>query len=344
MNRSPLHALHDELGARFVDFAGWEMPVQYNSVLEEHRAVRETVGVFDVSHLGRARVRGSGAEAALRIRLCNDVNRLAEGKTQYSMMLNESGGVIDDLMVWRFSDELWIMPNGANHERVCREISDSAPDVVVDDLRPETVSLAVQGPAAPAMLESILGVEVRRGRVARTEYEGSTVWVGGTGYTGEAGGEIVAAPDAGAALLRAVLAAGAAPCGLGARDTLRLEAGLPLWGQDLSEDLTPLQAGLGFAVAWDHDFVGKPALEAERDAVARSLVGFTTDTRQIPRPGNLLRAGESTGWVSSGNFSPGLNAGIGMGYLEPPNEAGPLEVEIRGTWHPLRRVTPPFHR
>jgi aminomethyltransferase len=344
MSRSPLHALHEDLGARFVDFGGWEMPVQYRSVLEEHRTVREGVGVFDVSHLGRARVRGDDATAALRSRLCNDVAALAEGRTQYTMMLNESGGVIDDLMVWRFPDEVWIMPNGVNHERVCAEIAGAASDVVVDDLRPDTVSLAVQGPEAPAMLESLLGLEVRRGRVVRTEYAGSPIWVGGTGYTGEAGGEIVTRPETGRDLFRALLDVGAAPCGLGARDTLRLEAGLPLWGQDLSEDLTPLQAGLEFAVAWDHDFVGRQALEGERDAVPRALVAFTTDSRQIPRTGNALRAGESTGWVSSGNFSPVLSAGIGMGYLEPPNGDDPLEVEIRRAWLPLRRVTPPFHR
>jgi len=338
--RSPLHAVHEELGARFVDFGGWSMPVQYDSVLAEHAAVREAVGVFDVSHLGRATVSGQAATEALRHRFCNDVANLEPGRTQYTMILNNAGGVIDDLMVWRHpSADLWIMPNGTNHERVLGEL----PGVDIEDLRPETVCLAVQGPDAPELIESTFGVSIRRGRVAQGTFGGSTIRIGGTGYTGERGGEGVGPPEVMTAAFRALLAAGATPCGLGARDTLRLEAGLPLWGQDLTEEITPLQAGLGFAVAWDHDFVGRDALLEERDHPRRRLIAFTTDSRQIPRHDNPLRAGGSTGWVTSGNFSPALGAGIGMGYLEPPTD-DEVEVEIRGTWHPLRRVTPPFHR
>lgn len=340
--RSPLHAVHEEIGARFVDFGGWSMPVQYDSVLTEHAAVRNTVGVFDVSHLGRASVAGPAAIDVLRRRLCNDVTNLEPGRTQYTMILNTAGGVIDDLMVWRHeSGDIWVMPNGANHTRVLGELA--APGVDIEDLRPETVCLAVQGPDAPDVIESTFGVSIRRGRVAEGTFGGSPVRIGGTGYTGERGGEIVGPPEVMTAAFRALLSAGATPCGLGARDTLRLEAGLPLWGQDLTEEVTPMQAGLGFAVAWDHDFVGRDALLGERDRPRRQLVAFTTDSRQIPRHDNPLRAGESTGWVTSGNFSPALGAGIGMGYLEPPSDAD-IEVEIRGAWHPLRRVTPPFHR
>lgn len=318
------------------------MPVQYESVLSEHAAVREGVGVFDVSHLGRARVSGPNATTALRHRFCNDVASLEPGRTQYTMILNAEGGVIDDLMVWRHpSGDVWIMPNGTNHERVLGELR--GPGVDILDLRPETVCLAVQGPAAPALIESTFGVSIRRGRVAGGVFEGNSVSIGGTGYTGERGGEIVGSPEVMTAAFGSLLSSGAIPCGLGARDTLRLEAGLPLWGQDLTEDTTPLQAGLGFAVAWDHDFVGKDALVAERERPHRQLVAFTTDSRQIPRHDNQLRAGSSTGWVTSGNFSPALGAGIGMGYLEPPTD-DEIEVEIRGVWHPLRRVTPPFHR
>ncbi len=319
------------------------MPVQYSSVLEEHRAVRTGVGVFDVSHLGRAVLAGPDAERAARWRLTNDVALLDPGRTQYTMMLNPAGGVIDDLMVWRWDDQLWVMPNGANHLRVLDELRSAGSDVQVEDLRPVTAAIAVQGPEAPGLLEAALSVSVARGRLVTSQFDGSEVRVGGTGYTGERGGEIVGPPAALAALFTDLLERGAVPCGLGARDTLRLEAGLPLWGQDLSEDVTPLQAGLGFAVAWDHDFVGRPALEAERSELPRALVAFTTGGRQIPRPGNPLRAGESGGWVTSGNFSPALGAGIGLGYLEPPSDA-PIEVEIRGAWHPLTRVTPPFHR
>lgn len=341
--RSPLHDLHASLGARFVDFGGWEMPVQYTSVLAEHAAVRGHVGVFDVSHLGRAAVRGSGAEEALRNRLCNDVANLEPDRTQYTMILNEAGGIIDDLMVWRWDDEVWIMPNGGNHLRVLDEIRTAADDVDIEDLRPTSASIAVQGPGAPEMLRQLLDVEVRRSRLTRSRFADAPLAVGGTGYTGEMGGEVVGDPAAVTALFRALVEAGAVPCGLGSRDTLRLEAGLPLWGQDLTEETTPLQAGLGFVVAWDHPFVGREALKAERKAPRRELVAFTTDSRQIPRTGNPLRADTSTGWVTSGNFSPALEAGIGMGYLEPPTAAS-VEVEIRDTWHPLRRVDPPFHR
>lgn len=342
-SRSPLHDLHASLGARFVDFGGWEMPVQYSSVLSEHAAVRDHVGVFDVSHLGRAAVWGTGAEGALRNRLCNDVANLAPNRTQYTMLLNEAGGIIDDLMVWRWDDQIWVMPNGGNHLRVLDEIRTAAADVEIEDLRPTSASIAVQGPHAPDLLQDLLDVEIQRGHLTRARFAEASLGVGGTGYTGEKGGEIVGDPAVVTELFGALVDAGAVPCGLGSRDTLRLEAGLPLWGQDLTEETTPIQAGLEFAIAWDHPFVGREALEAEKGAPRRALVAFTTDSRQIPRTNNPLRAGASTGWVTSGNFSPALGAGIGMGYLEPPTVAD-TEVEIRGTWHPLRRVKPPFHR
>jgi aminomethyltransferase len=288
-------------------------------------------------------VRGADAEAALRGRLTNDVSRLEPGRTQYTMILNDRGGVIDDLMVWRWDTEVWVMPNGGNHLRVLDALVAAGDDVQVEDLRPQTAAIAVQGPDAPALLEAILGGAVRRGRLFSAQYGDATLRVGGTGYTGERGGEVVGDPRAVAALFQDLMTRGAVPCGLGARDTLRLEAGLPLWGQDLTEETTPLQAGLEFAVAWEHEFVGREALEVERTELPRTLVAFTTGSRQIPRPHNSLRAGDAGGWVTSGNFSPILGAGIGMGYLEPPSDA-PIEVEIRGVWHPLARVTPPFHR
>lgn len=340
---SPLEAVNADLGARLVDFGGWSMPVQYSSVLDEHAAVRSGVGVFDVSHLGRAAVRGPGAVDTLRQVFCNDVAALDDGRTQYTMALNQRGGVIDDLMVWRWPDTIWIMPNGANHDRVMGLVRDTgAGTVTVDDLRETTASIAVQGPAAPDLLADLCGVTVRRGRLAEVDWSGVPLAIGGTGYTGERGGEVVGSAEAVAALFRRLVDDGAVPCGLGARDTLRLEAGLPLWGQDLTEDTTPLEAGLDFAVAWDHDFIGRQALASQRDAVPRRLVGFATQDRRIPRPGNALRAGSSNGFVTSGNFSPALGVGIGMGYVDAPAE-GDLEVHIRDVWYPVRRVTPPFH-
>lgn len=344
-SRSPLHDLHAGLGARFTEFSGWEMPVQYESVLAEHRAVRHSAGWFDVSHLGRFRWEGEGATAALRSLLCNDVERIEPGRTQYTMMLNERGGVVDDLIVWRWGPEsYWVLPNGGNHQRVMEAFAKSQAQVELQDLRPRTAALAVQGPAAPEALERVLGASPRRFRTFSATFEGRPVWGAGTGYTGEPGGEVVVEVGVARALAEALIDAGCHPCGLAARDTLRLEAGLPLWGQDLDEGRSPLEAGLDFAVAWDHDFVGRPALAAQRSGgVGSTLVAFVTEGRQIPRHGQRLRRGEGEGVVTSGNFSPMLERGIGLGYL-PTGTEGPIEVEIRDRWVEAERVELPFYR
>ncbi len=337
--RSPLHELHRRLGARFTRFAGWEMPLHYGSVLAEHRAVRRSAGWFDVSHLGRFRWRGRGADAALRRLTCG---RIPEpGRARYTMVLNERGGVVDDMIVWCLdTDDYLVQPNAANHERVMAMLTAEAPTADHLDLRGDTVCLAVQGPDAPAVLERILGWAPRRFRT----------WVGqegrilaaGTGYTGEAGGEIVCGRSDGQRIAAELVEAGVQPCGLGARDTLRLEAGLPLWGSELDEDTTPLEAGLEFVVDFDREFRGRDALlEQRRNGVGKKLVGFVTAGRTIPRAGNRLRADGSEGWVTSGNFSPMLERGIGLGYLRPPTDS-PIELETRGRWVPVERTEPPF--
>ncbi|MFP3913316.1 MAG: glycine cleavage system aminomethyltransferase GcvT [Actinomycetota bacterium] len=339
--RSPLHDRHAHLGARFVDFGGWEMPVQYSSVLEEHRAVRQRVGVFDVSHLGRLSVSGDGAPTALRSLFTNDASGYEPGRTHYTMLLNESGGIVDDLVVWRWEeDEFWVMPNAANSPRVADEITRRG--ATVRDLRDDTVMLAVQGPEAPALIEQVTGREPARFRTFQTETERGA----GTGYTGEPGGEICTDPRRAGVLLDALLEGGAIPCGLGSRDTLRLEAGLALWGADIDETTTPLEAGLGFAVSWDHDFPGKERLAAQRESgVTRRLTGVVMEERGIPRAGYRVRSGSSGGEVTSGNLSPMLDTGIGLAYLSPPAAAdAPAEVEIRGRWLAARVARPPFHR
>jgi aminomethyltransferase len=344
-SRSPLHDLHAGLGARFTEFSGWEMPVQYESVLAEHRSVRLSAGWFDVSHLGRFRWEGEGATAALRRLLCNDVDRIEPGRTQYTMLLNDRGGIVDDLIVWRWDDEsYWVLPNGGNHRRVMETFAKSYPEVEIEDLRPLTAAIAVQGPEAPGVLERVVGSAPRRFRTFSPTFEGHRVRGAGTGYTGEPGGEVVVDATVARDLADALIEAGCRPCGLGARDTLRLEAGLPLWGQDLDEDRTPLEAGLEFAVAWDHDFVGRAALETYQAGGATSkLVAFATEGRQIPRHGQRLRCGGLEGVVTSGNFSPMLERGIGLGYL-PAGADGPVEVEIRERWVEAERVELPFYR
>lgn len=339
--RSPIHDVHVGLGARFVDFGGWEMPVQYESVLAEHRAVRDAVGVFDVSHLGRLEVAGPHATSVLRSLFTNDVATYEPGRTHYTMLLNDDGGIIDDIVVWRWDeDRYWVMPNATNADRVRDTIRGAGAEVA--DLRPDTVLLAVQGPEAPRLIEEVLGAAPARFRTL----EADGVGMAGTGYTGEKGGEVCLPVDRAREVLEQLLAAGAMPCGLGARDTLRLEAGLALWGSDIDETTTPLEAGLDFAVDFDHDFPGKAALAAQRDnGPTRRLTGLVMGERGIPRHGYAVRCADSTGLVTSGNISPALDTGIALAYTSPPVKVGDeAEVEIRGRWVPARVASPPFHR
>jgi aminomethyltransferase len=347
MRRSPLHDLNGELGARFTDFGGWEMPVQYQSVLAEHRAVRNTAGVFDVTHLGRFELVGPGSHTALRRLLCNDIDRIEPGRCQYTMLLDETGGIVDDLIVWWWSaDRFWVMPNAANHEGVMAAFA-AEPGCTTLDLQSSTVFLAVQGPEARDLLERVLGTCPGRFRCLETSWDGSNVTMAGTGYTGEAGAEVCVDAEVGMALMRSLVAAGAEPCGLGARDTLRLEAGLPLWGMDIDETTTPLEAGLDFAVSYDGDFVGKEALvEQSRRGLTRLLCGFVLEGKGIPRHGHeVVTSGGSTGVVTSGNLSPVLETGVGLAYLgPPPDPAETVEVTVRDRRVPGHLARPPFHR
>jgi aminomethyltransferase len=343
-SRSPLHALNEDLGARFVDFGGWEMPVQYQSVLTEHRAVRSSAAWFDVSHLGRFLWRGTGASTALNRLLTNDATAAEPGRTQYTLCLDDDGGILDDLLVWQWDEDFyWVLPNASTHRAMMERFATAFPDVEIEDLRGSTAMVAVQGPDAPAALEATLGVLPRRFRTYRAPSVLSEVHLAGTGYTGERGGEFVADPETATRLLERLIGLGVKPAGLGARDTLRLEAGLLLAGQDFDRQTNPIEAGLDFAVAWDHDFVGRAALEAVRQAGPdKKLAAFTLSGRAIPRHGYRLRSSGSSGIVTSGNFSPVLECGIGLGYLSPPSEEGDIEVEIRGNWELARRVHLPF--
>jgi aminomethyltransferase len=326
-------------------FGEWEMPLQYEGTLAEHQAVRTRVGVFDVSHLGRFRVAGPGAADLVDRLLCNDLGKIGPGRTQYTMMLNTQGGIIDDIIVWWLEeDRIVVLPNGANHDRVMAAFTAAAPaGVDVEDLRSDTALLAVQGPDAPAVIEDVTGLTHARNRVAPAE---SGIVLAGTGYTGEAGGEVIVPGSDAPTIFDRLLGAGAVPCGLGARDTLRLEMGYPLWGQDLDETTTPLEAGLGWVVGSDADYVGREALVAQAETgVGKRLVGFVLDDRRPPRHGYALRAGSSTGTVSSGNYSPTLGRGIGMGYLSPPPEGETdIEIEVRDRWVAATITETPFVR
>lgn len=357
--RSPLHDRHLALGARFGDFGGWDMPIQYAGVVEEHTAVRERVGIFDVSHLGKADVRGPGAAAFLDGALTNDLSRIAPGQSQYTLCCDEGGGVVDDLIVYlRGSDEVFLVPNASNTAEVLRRLAEAAPaGVEVVGRHLDFAVLAVQGPRSDAVL-SELGLPVGHDYMSFVDaaWAGTIVTVCRTGYTGERGYELVLPAPAAGALWDAVLAAGAehgiAPCGLGARDTLRTEMGYPLHGQDLSLDISPVQARAGWAVGWSKPvFWGREALLAEREAGARRLLwGLEAADRGIPRthmavlaPGDQEQAAVVLGEVTSGTFSPTLRRGIGLALLDRgAGEGDEVTVDVRGRPSVFRVVKPPF--
>ncbi len=314
--RSPLFEYHRELGAKLVDFGGWEMPLAYpTGTLAEHLACRRATALFDVSHLGTVRVEGPGGFDVLQATLTNDLAKVGPGRTQYSHLLAEDGSVLDDLIVWWTEAEVFdVMPNASNTARVQAALGGR-------DVTASRAVLAVQGPTARRVLAQVSAeaAQVGRSQVRRVGWGRTELTVAGTGYTGEDGVEIaVAAEDAGP-LWQALVDAGAVPAGLGARDTLRLEAGLPLYGHELGPGITPLQAGLSWVVAWEKPtFVGKEALVAERrQGVSRRLRGVRAEGRRPPRPGApVLASGRAVGGVTSGNFSPVLGVGIGLALVD----------------------------
>lgn len=343
---SPLQAVHERLGARFTDYAGWRLPLRYSGTLAEHRAVRSSAGVFDVSHVGRFECSGSGATETLRWLLCNDVTLAAPGSTQYTMMLTYEGGVASDLDVWRWSDDrYWVLPSCVNHRRVMEEVAEGS-SVDVADRRMQTAMIAVQGPEAPRVVALVLGTAPPRLGLIESEYDGFPVWAAGTCHTGEPGAHIAVAAEAGPRLFEAMIEAGAVPCGLGACDVLRLEAGHPLWGHDLDTSTTPMEAALEHVVQWEHDFVGRRALAAQRrSGPPKRRIGFVAGERDVPRPGYLVRCGSATGFVARGTFSPVLGAGIGVAYVSPdPGTAADVTVDIRGRRIDATRVDLPFIR
>jgi aminomethyltransferase len=352
LRRTPLHDRHADAGARLVPFARWEMPVQYESgIRAEHVAVRRHAGVFDVSHMGQVETTGPDAEAFLQRMLSNDVSRLREGGAQYSLLCDEDGGVLDDLFSYRLAgDRFLTVTNAANHERDHAWLADHADgfDVSVRDAGADYAMLALQGPAAREILQDHLegGEAPARMRTARARVAGADCLVCGTGYTGEDGVELLCPPDQAAALWDALVAGGAAPAGLGARDTLRLEVCFPLYGNDLSEDRSPLEAGLGWAVKLDTGFVGAEALRAAGEPAER-LVPFVFTGPGIPRQDHpILVEGEPAGVVTSGTLSPCLDVGIGMGYV--PAAAGApgtrVEVDVRGRLRAAEVREKPLYR
>jgi aminomethyltransferase len=336
LRRTPLHDRHAAAGARLVPFAGWEMPVQYEGVRQEHMAVRRHAGVFDVSHMGQVETRGPQAEAFLQRLLSNDLTKLAEGGAQYSLLCREDGGTIDDLFTYRLPGDgprYLTVTNASNHERDFAWLAEHAAgfDVEVADAADRYAMLAVQGPEARAAAARLADGELpARMRTATLAVAGVECLVCGTGYTGEDGVEILAPPERAGELWDALLAEGAISVGLGARDTLRLEACFHLYGNDLSLDRNPIEAGLGWACKLDTGFLGAEALRAFEPA--DRLVPFAFTGPGIPRQGNAVRTPHGDGVVTSGSLSPCLEIGIGMAYvpLGAAEPGTPVEVDVRG--------------
>jgi aminomethyltransferase len=355
MKQTALYDRHRALGAKLADFGGWEMPIEYpgGGVIAEHTAVRERVGLFDVSHLGKASVTGDGALAYVNGCLTNDLGRIGPGQAQYTLCCDESGGVVDDLIAYvRADDDVLLVPNAANTAEVVRRLSDAAPaGIDVMNLHEAYAILAVQGPRSPGVLRALgLTGDLDYMSFAEDAWEGHAVIVCRTGYTGEHGYELLARWDDADALwdaaLDAVRAEDGLPCGLGARDTLRTEMGYPLHGHELSMDITPVQARTGWAVGWSKpSFWGHDALRQEKALGSERLLwGLRATDRSIPRPGmRVLLDDVAVGEITSGTFSPTLRIGIGLALLKAGFAEGDVvTVDVRGRAVEMTVVKPPF--
>ncbi|MBE2214216.1 MAG: glycine cleavage system aminomethyltransferase GcvT [Opitutaceae bacterium] len=356
LRRTCLHEFNAARGARFVDFAGWEMPVQYKSILDEHRAVRAAAGLFDVSHMGEITVRGRGAGAFIDRLVTNDISRLTPGGVVYSPMCHPGGGVVDDLLVYmRAPEDYLLCVNASNtakdHDWIRRNAGDFSGEI--EDQSAQWGLIALQGPQAPAILEKLTPVplrELRYYRFAEAPVAGVLCIISRTGYTGELGFELFVpwaqAESIALALEEAGRPHGLVMCGLGARDSLRLEAGFSLYGHEIDDEITPVQAGLLWTVklAKSVPFIGRDALLREKtDGPARRVVFFRTGDRRIIRPGTPVLAGGTTvGRVLSGTLSPVCNEAIGSALVDAPAASDGLGVDVRGQRVPLTLCKPPF--
>jgi aminomethyltransferase len=347
LRQTPLHSRHVALGAKTADFGGWDMPIEYTGVLVEHQAVRSAVGIFDVSHMGKVRIHGTGAADFLNSVLTNDLNRINDGQAQYTMLCNEFGGVVDDLIVYKWSaDEVFMVPNASNAATVVAALRAVAPvEVTIDDHHDDHGIIAVQGPNSRKAIEALgLPADHEYMSMVRASHRGEPVIVCRSGYTGELGFELVVPNVILGSVWDALLdkgeSLGVTAVGLGARDTLRLEMGYPLHGQDIAQDISPVEAGLGWAVGWDKpEFDGREVLVKQREAgPRRKLRGLVSIERGIPRAhmhvfaaDDLELAGDAVGDITSGTFSPTLKQGIALALLNSEIEVGSeVLVDVRG--------------
>jgi aminomethyltransferase len=359
--QTPLYDEARKLEARMVDFSGWEMAVQYSSIREEHEAVRQDAGVFDISHMGKFTLQGADVMQHLQTLVPTDLSKLEAGQAQYTVLLNDQGGIIDDLIVYYQGtdddkrDRVVLIVNAATTSKDKYWLLDHLPqgEIGFEDVSRDRALFAVQGPNAAEKIQSLTAADlsnVGRFEHVETEVHGYPAFMARTGYTGEDGFEVMVEAKSAPKIWRALLAEGFTPCGLGARDTLRLEAALALYGQDIDDATTPLEAGLSWLVHLDRkqDFVGRSILEQQKqDGVERRLVGLQMQGRNIARHDYpVLHDGETVGRVTSGTLSPTLGYPIALAYVpQPLSKVGQeLEVEIRGKTHPAKVVKRPFYR
>jgi aminomethyltransferase len=355
--KTALYDEHLKAGARIVPFAGFSMPIQYSGIIEEHRAVRQAAGLFDLSHMGEFRLSGEGALDAVDRLVTNDVRGLEPYQVRYTPMCFPNGGIVDDILVYRFPDHLMLVVNASNIEKDLEWVtSEAPPSVRVEDISDAVALIAVQGPASETVLRELTAVDLRAiGYYHFTEgkVDGVSATISRTGYTGEDGFELYVAPEDAQSLWRALLARGAdhglKPVGLGARDTLRLEAGYMLYGNDIDDSTTPLEAGLGWTVKFgEHDFIGRPVLEHQKaEGVPRRMIQIEMLDRGIPRPHQpILQNDEQIGELTSGTFSPTFSKGVALGYARTgaAKVGSEVQIEIRGERHPARVARKPMYK
>lgn len=357
MKKTALNSIHKELGAKMVEFAGWEMPVQYEGVRQEHLAVRSSCGLFDVSHMGEIEVRGNDAIEFSQWVTTNDVKKVQDNQAQYTLLCNTQGGVVDDVIIYKFSDEHFLFcVNASNSDKDFDWIKkeESKFDVEVTDKSPEYSQIAVQGPKSIAILSNAIGAhldDIKKFRFKIINWNGYEMIVARTGYTGEEGFEVFLPWDGAPLLWNSLMEAGAGfdvkPCGLGARDTLRIEMGYSLYGHEIDEDINPLEAGLSRYIKLDvDDFIGKDCLvESLNKGLSNTLVGFQLLDRGIPRQGyGIFKKDTFLGNVTSGTLSPSLEKSIGLGYLSNNVEHDDIiQIQIRDTLRDAQIVSIPFY-
>jgi aminomethyltransferase len=359
--KTPLYQTGVEMKARFTNFGGWEMPLQYTSIIEEHQAVRNGAGMFDISHMGKFNLQGKNLMVQLEKLVPSDLSRLQPGQSQYTVLLNPQGGIIDDIIIYRQSgkntdnEKVVIIVNASTTDKDRNWLSQNLDlnQIQFEDLSRDKILIALQGPKATAILQSFVADDLTPIKAfghLETEILGGGAFLARTGYTGEDGFEIMVDSQTGLEFWQRLHGAGVTPCGLGCRDTLRLEAAMSLYGQDIDDNTTPLEAGLAWLVHLDRkgDFIGRDILERQKiQGVERKLVGLQTQGRNIPRHGySLLSSGKIIGQVTSGTLSPTLNYPIALAYVtaELANIKQQIEVDIRGKTYPAQVVKRPFYK